>query len=481
MMMEEPVQPDGEGRLDTVVADGGWRHHFLTNGYCVLRHCVPSGDLPSIREAVEVLAQRRIGGGGLPESYSSFRLSMADEVPSSEADRVVRFCLGPNTLGVSDQLVNRGLDGHSSTPVRHTTICLAIGVICSGNDDHGATDWHRDASSSGQAPLGGMQRDMQANGVGYVQWNIALEDDEIFWLIPGSHRQPDSAALQQALLDDPCVEIHCGVPIKLQKGDGVVYSNVCLHWGSQYNSTPTRRTLHLSYRAIGVGAQQLLSKSHSAPGLEEPAFADAVPKDCGEHFRLAASLLTEERATMVTLFRAVIDRDEEGFDRALAALHVGTEQRMVAVVLLSKIAKAVGVLCSSEIAHLPLDGRQAALEASPNYHGSPDWPVCQAVSQFSPAEASVLVQRFSVLDMMLKREQAATEEATHAAWLERRGGDGCTAVEWASAGQPAYHANTEWPDWEARPLRTTHHAMPAMSVREFIGSWQHKDVGASKL
>ena len=137
--MMDPIEPDGDGRLDTIMP--AWRRHFLQEGYCVLRSCVPPEELPSIREAVEVMAQRRITDGSLPGQYSNFRFGMQDEVPSPEAECVVRFCLGPNTLGVSDALVNRGLD--SARPVQHATICIAIGTICSGNDDHGATDWHR--------------------------------------------------------------------------------------------------------------------------------------------------------------------------------------------------------------------------------------------------------------------------------------------------------------------------------------------------
>lgn len=313
-----------------------------------------------------------------------------------------------------------------------------------------------------------MQQDMQRNGIGYVQWNIALEDDEVFWLLPASHNLPDSADVQQALLDDPCAEIPGGIPIKLRAGDGVVYSNVCLHWGSRYTSSPTRRTLHLSYRAIGLGAQRLLSKSHSAPGLEDPAFADALSsKDCGDHFRMVASLLAEERAMMATLFRATVERDVPGFYKALAALHAGEEHQMVAVVLLSKIVKAIGVLCSTENASLPLDQRKAALDASPHYDGSPDWPVCQTFCQFSPGHAAVLVERFSVLDRMLEREQKATEVATEQAWLRQRGG---RSTKWASVRQPSFRRDA-WPEWESRPLRTTYCVMPAMSVHDFVESW----------
>eukprot|EP01052_Picozoa_sp_SAG31_P029425 SAG31_NODE_2924_length_4905_cov_58.193300_2_plen_319_part_00 len=315
---------------------------------------------------------------------------------------------------------------------------------------------------------------MQHNGIGYVQWNIALEDDEVFWLLPSSHNLPDLADVQQALLDDPCAEIPGGLPIKLRAGDGVVYSNVCLHWGSRYRSTPIRRTLHLSYRAIGLGAQMLLSKSHSAPGLEDPAFADALPKDCGDHFRMVTSLLAEERAMMATLFRATIERDAAGFHKSLAALHAGEEHRMVAVVLLSKVVKAIGVLCSTEVVSLPLDQRKAALDASPHYDGSPDWPVCQALCQFSTDHATVLVERFSVLDGMLERDQKAKEEVTEEVWLRQRGG--CT--HWASVGQPSFRRDA-WPEWESRPLRTTHWAMPEMSVHEFVESWGGARGGAA--
>lgn len=190
--------------------------------------------------------------------------------------------------------------------------------------------------------------------------------------------------------------------MKLRAGDAVVYSNVCFHWGSAYNRLPIRRTLHLSYRAIGSGTQRLLSKSHSAPGLEEPSFVAAVPSDCARHFRRMAALLAEERATMAALFHAVIARDESAFERALVLLHVGTEHRMVAVVLLSKIVKAVGLLCSPEIVSLPEHEREAALAASPDWEGSPDWPVCKALAGFTSSEgAAILVHRFATVSTHL--------------------------------------------------------------------------------
>ena len=112
----------------------------------------------------------------------------------------------------------------------------------------------------------------------------------------------------------------------------------------------------------------------------------------------------------------------------------------MAVVLLSKIVKAVGVLCSAEISSLPPEERQAALEASRNYHGSPDWPVCHALSRFSPLDAAILVQRFSALDTMLERDQKETEVMVEAAWFHQRRRDRCTD-EWASVAQPSFSAS----------------------------------------
>ena len=38
-------------------------------------------------------------------------------------------------------------------------------------------------------PLGGLIEDQLANGPAYVQWNIALYEDHILYVVPGSHRR----------------------------------------------------------------------------------------------------------------------------------------------------------------------------------------------------------------------------------------------------------------------------------------------------
>ena len=107
-----------------------------------------------------------------------------------------------------------------------------------------------DASSAEQAPLSGMQADLMANAPGYVQWNIALYEDDVFWILPESHKQPTNEAQRRQLMLDPKVPLEGGIPVELQPGDGIVYPNLMMHWGSKYTSR-MRRTIHLGYRSFG--------------------------------------------------------------------------------------------------------------------------------------------------------------------------------------------------------------------------------------
>ena len=91
---------------------------------------------------------------------------------------------------------------------------------------------------------------MLANAPGYVQWNIPLYDDDVLWVVPGSHRRPNTAAEDRQLAENARAPLPGGVQVRLKAGDGVVYSNLILHWPSDY-STKLRHTIHLGYRSFG--------------------------------------------------------------------------------------------------------------------------------------------------------------------------------------------------------------------------------------
>ena len=138
-----------------------------------------------------------------------------------------------NTLGVARQLL--------SVP-EHTGIAGMM-LMCSPQRDHGPAHWHRDVHPIDMAPMASLQADFLENGPKYLQWNISLYDDDVLWVVPGSHRRLNTEEENRQLLKNPRVPLPGGIPVELKGGDGVAYSNYILHWGSNY-STKLRRAIH---------------------------------------------------------------------------------------------------------------------------------------------------------------------------------------------------------------------------------------------
>jgi len=90
---------------------------------------------------------------------------------------------------------------------------------------------------------------MREGGVSGVQWNIPLYDDNVLWIVPRSHIRPNTNEEQNHLLTDQRTPLPGSIPVELNAGDGLVYSNLILHWASNY-SAKLRRTVHLSYRSF---------------------------------------------------------------------------------------------------------------------------------------------------------------------------------------------------------------------------------------
>ena len=70
-----------------------------------------------------------------------------------------------------------------------------------------------------------------------------LYDDDVLWVVPGSHKRLNTLTEDRELLDDPRRALTSGIPVELNAGDAVVYVNYMLHWGSAY-SPKMRRTIH---------------------------------------------------------------------------------------------------------------------------------------------------------------------------------------------------------------------------------------------
>ena len=209
---------------------------------------------------------------------------------------------------------------------------LQIAMFCNPRFDHGPADWHRDITSCREGPLEGLFTDFIANPPAYVQWNIALFDDDVLWLLPGSHRRFNTDAENKQLSISENKPLDGGIPIELKAGDGVVYMNTILHWASNY-STKLRRTLQFVYRAFGNG---ILPHVHWYTW--QPEVIDRLPATLAARFEHFLELKQHERDLMEQIFRAIINKDKEMFHKNLATLHSGQEGRMTCLVLLSKQA-----------------------------------------------------------------------------------------------------------------------------------------------
>ena len=75
-------------------------------------------------------------------------------------------------------------------------------------------------------------------GPSYIQWNIALYDDDVLCVVPGSHRRPATAEQDECLRSAGVGrhgrggwvgQLPGAVRVRLAAGDGVAYINQIMH------------------------------------------------------------------------------------------------------------------------------------------------------------------------------------------------------------------------------------------------------------
>ena len=351
------------------------RQQLLEDGYIILRGVIPPEQLDDLRESYEILVERQGGRSWLATGQQP-RLNANSLIDEATAN-AVEIWLHENTLGVSRQL-----------------LCLteaavtAMSLMCSPIRDHGPAHWHRDVHPIDMAPLQALQMDMLENGPRYLQWNIPLYDDSVFWVIPGSHRRRNTDAENRQLLENRRVPLPDGIPVELAAGDGVVYVNYLLHWGSNY-STRLRRTLHGGH-SIFTCYPDLSFTRHLSPAARETF-------ECWAQRSAKMQDLTE------SALRAVIDKDVGAYRAALEALQPGAGEKgtLVLTIYLSKAAYHLHILKGPSFDSLPEEVRR---RASGPHSISLNWGR-EFANRFSQAEADILWQRFETLDARLQAEE----------------------------------------------------------------------------
>ena len=342
---------------------------MLDQGYLVVPQCVPAEQLEAMRRHCELMLERHKKWwadhrapadppGGEWETSIQPRV-LFDRVVDRDNCQVVEFVFHANTYGVSQRI----MQCRDVAPTQ-------FGMFCNPRRDHGPADWHRDIRPPVHGNVESFYVDFLANPPHYTQWNIALYDDDVLWLVPGSHRRFNTAAENRQLAHSEHEPVEGGIPIELQAGDGVVYLTPLLHWGSNYSTRP-RRTLQFAYRAFGNGSLTHAHHLHWTPEVVE-----RLPGHLAARFRRFLALKEEEYDVVERIFRAVLARDEAVFMDGLVALHAGEVGRMSAVLHLCKMAQG-----QVRQGKGPLGGR------------------------FTGDEAELLWRRFAAFDRLLQADE----------------------------------------------------------------------------
>ncbi len=354
------------------------------DGYIILREVIPPEQLNDVRASFEVLVERQKeiwtqeGNPGVWESGAQPRLVHFENLIDEDTANTVETWMHENTLGVGSQLLS----------VPEQTGIAGMMLMCSPQRDHGPAHWHRDVHPIDMAPMASLQADFLENGPKYVQWNIPLYDDDVLWVVPGSHRRLNTEAENRQLLENPRVPLPEGIPVELKGGDGVVYSNYILHWGSNY-STKLRRTIHGGHTIFPY-----------YPDLNFTQFLSPEARQTFENWTQASNRMQD--LTEAAL-RAILKKDAEAYCEAVEALQPGAGEKgkMVLAIYLSKAAYHIYILKSTDFDKLPPEVRR---RASGPHSISINWGP-QFADRFSKEEADLLWQRFEVLDAKLQAEE----------------------------------------------------------------------------
>ena len=369
------------------------RDQFLEEGYVILRGVIPPQQLADLRRAYELLVERqkeiwaRERGpddppGGVWETNAQPRLNLGALASQIDAQTVgaVEIWLHENTQGVSSRLL--GAEDAAVTEMM---------LMCNPVRDHETADhrgWHRDFYPPHTAPLQGYADDILENGPRYVQWNLPLYDDNVLWVVPGSHVRLNTAEENAALNKDERTILPGAIQTHLAAGDGVAYILPLMHWGSRYNAK-MRRTIHGGF-------------SEYTTHKDLPYFEHLSPAS-RESFQRWNRRSTRTFEQIEAGLRAVIDGDGTAFRAALDRLHPGRGERgkLLSTIFLSKSAKRIHHLKSPDFDSLPAQEQGWATHIHPMtlQWGKP------LAARFTDQEADVLWTRFKFVDDLLKAEE----------------------------------------------------------------------------
>jgi hypothetical protein len=307
------------------------RDQFMDQGFLILRDFIPQERIARLRVAYAKVVERAYARwaadrrpddppGGPVEHWAQPRPDigrMPGLIDESNAE-AAEFWIDDSLLEVANRLL--------AVPEASVTELM---VMCSPTQrDFGPSDWHRDVGASEMAPLQRLIDDVVENGPRYVQWNIPLYDDDVLWVIPGSHRRSfgerertwTPRGLRERQPD--------AVPVELRAGDAVVYINYIWHWGSRYDRK-LRRTIH--------GGHSCFTTHRGAD------FTRHLSERAQRHFSWAETRADRAASATELALRAAMSRDPRAYRTALETIQPGIGERgkLLLGIYLDKLADGI--------------------------------------------------------------------------------------------------------------------------------------------
>ena len=135
--------------------------------------------------------------------------------------------------------------------------------MCNPVRDRGPAHWHRDLYPPYGAPLQGYVDDIIEAGPRYVQWNLCLYDDDVLWVVPGSHVRLNTDRENELLRTNRHIPFPGGVQTHLNAGDGVLtFCRFCI--GAAIIALKCGRTIHGGFSTFTQYENQSYMKHLSA-------------------------------------------------------------------------------------------------------------------------------------------------------------------------------------------------------------------------
>ncbi len=366
------------------------RDEFLERGFVICRGLIPPGDLEALRKSHEVLVDRQREvwarearpadpSGGTWETSMQPRLmiSRMDGLHNKQTADTIEFWLRENVHGLSSYLISE----EDCPPTEMMMMCNPV-------RDRGPAKWHRDFYPPLNAPLMAYVDDILETGPRYVQWNIPLYDDDVLWVIPGSHLRPNTEEENESINRDPCVAVPGGIQTHLKAGDGVAYILPILHWGSNY-SNRLRRTIHGGFSRL----------TH----WESTSWIQYLKPSAQETYTRWHKRAIGYVDYAIDAFRAVIAKDVKAYLAALEKLHPGRGDKGVikSTICLSKTAKHIYNHRCRDPETLTENEKKGVTQVHPM---TLQWGMPLS-ERFTAEEARVVWERFKPVDDVMQQKK----------------------------------------------------------------------------